>query len=256
MQFILESILPLSIPPSLFLCAVTRSIMGLSYSRRDVDALSSIWNDSPLTLACSPPCLAGLEAVQSENHDYNGLWRVIHASYAKLFSSSPFFFLPTNASLSCLTDCACPGGVFVLTPHLRDSQLPQCIITIPSGQWKRHAVMWKGNYLWWNFLKHIRNRGRREKRKVRVRKWWWGVWKMQLSPPRTSQQVNRRFAMIWYSSAGGRWRHTEWYSDGFSTAVSLSLAHFGSCKWTFIHPPIYLLFISFFWCCKQHPFLC
>lgn len=166
------------------------------------------------------------------------------------------FFLPTNASLSCLTDCACPGGVFVLTPHLRDSQLPQCIITIPSGQWKRHAVMWKGNYLWWNFLKHIRNRGRREKRKVRVRKWWWGVWKMQLSPPRTSQQVNRRFAMIWYSSAGGRWRHTEWYSDGFSTAVSLSLAHFGSCKWTFIHPPIYLLFISFFWCCKQHPFLC
>lgn len=93
MQFILESILPLSIPPSLFLCAVTRSIMGLSYSRRDVDALSSIWNDSPLTLACSPPCLAGLEAVQSENHDYNGLWRVIHASYAKLFSllHLPFF---------------------------------------------------------------------------------------------------------------------------------------------------------------------
>lgn len=84
---------------SLSLSVVTRGIMGLSYSRQDVDALNSNIKLFPAVPDMSSSlhfsCLTGLEGVQSMNHDTapNRLWQVIHASYAKLFP-------PVSLSLS------------------------------------------------------------------------------------------------------------------------------------------------------------
>lgn len=184
MQFILESILPLFLHPSLSFSryVVTRGIMGLSYSRQDVDALSSNikWFPAVPGMFSSLPfsCLTGLEGVHAMNHGYSP--QPALASHTCILCKVVFplflsFFLPTkahaalscsvwsrchhcNTSLSCSIRPCVSWYVFALTPHQRHSQLPQCIITMSSGQEKRPTVMWKGNYLWWNLLKQIGNR--------------------------------------------------------------------------------------------------
>lgn len=191
MQFILESILPLFLHPSLSLsrCVVTRGIMGLSYSRQDVDTLNSNikWFPAVPGMFSSLPfsCLTGLDVFQGAeswlqpptdfSESYMHLIQSCFPPLLLLFSAYRStcctfgFRLKPNAIIATqafpvASDCACLGGVFALTPHQRHSQLPQCIITMPSGQGERYTVMWKGNYLWWNLLKQIRNRERGEKK--------------------------------------------------------------------------------------------
>lgn len=73
-------------PPHLSGCVVTRGIMGLSYSRRGVDALNSNIKLFPavpgMSSSLRSSCLTGLEGVQSVNHDTasNQLWQVSHKS--------------------------------------------------------------------------------------------------------------------------------------------------------------------------------
>lgn len=207
------------------------------------------------------------------SHTYVLLMLLMQSCFSPICLS---FYLPANAhaTLSCriwsrchhptqtfpvACDRACLqvwcwcvfGSVFALTPHQRHSQLPQCIITMPSGQWKgtlqcEKEITFGGIYS---------NRSEVEEgektREVRMWKWEGVGWKMQLPPLRNCQQVNGRFAMSWYPSGWKereRWRHLEWHSDGFLTAISLLgpiLYHVSD-----INLPVYLFIFLISWCCK------
>lgn len=109
MQFILESILRLFLHLTLsFLrCVVTRGIMGLSYSRREVDALNSNIRWFP-RCTWHVPLPAFLMPDWTRQHSWLQPPTGFGESYTHLMQScfSPllyYFFLPTkaHAALSC-----------------------------------------------------------------------------------------------------------------------------------------------------------
>lgn len=96
------------------------------------------------------------------------------------------------------------------------------------GSVKRHAVMWKGNYLWWNLLKEIKSKGRKKSENEKRGGEAMGRWKMQLFLLAIREQVNgsevcSEMISIWKGRERERERSrdTKWHSDGFLTAFFL-----------------------------------